>query len=105
MILSVSMAAQVASVTAMYGVPFVLPQLRDAYGMTTAQAGMLAGLPAFGLLLTLLLWGVVIDRFGERATMAISLALTAGALGLLATVRGPLGVGACCCWPGPRAAR
>ncbi|GAA1105543.1 sugar phosphate permease [Nocardiopsis composta] len=93
MILSVSMAAQVASVTAMYGVPFVLPQLRDAYGMTTAQAGMLAGLPAFGLLLTLLLWGVVIDRFGERATMAISLALTAGALGLLATVRGPLGVG------------
>src|SRR5690606_30516267 len=80
-ILSVSMAAQVASVTAMYGVSFVLPQLRDAYGMTTAQAGMLAGLPAFGLLLTLLLWGVVIDRFGERATMAISLALTAGALG------------------------
>ncbi|MFW5416936.1 MFS transporter [Nocardiopsis sp. CNT-189] len=92
-ILCVSMAAQVASVTSLYGVPFVLPQLRDAYGMTTAQAGMLAGLPAFGLLLTLLLWGVVIDRFGERATMALSLALTAGALGLLAAVRGPLGVG------------
>ncbi|MBB5495488.1 MAG: MFS transporter [Nocardiopsis sp. BM-2018] len=85
MILSVSMVAQVASVSAMFGVPVVLPQLREAFGVTTAQAGMLAGLPSFGLLLTLLLWGVVIDRAGERATMALSLLLTAGALGLLWT--------------------
>ncbi|WP_017590544.1 MFS transporter [Nocardiopsis ganjiahuensis] len=83
MILSVSMVAQVASVSAMFGVPVVLPQLREAFGVTTAQAGMLAGLPSFGLLLTLLLWGVVIDRVGERSTMALSLLLTAGALGLL----------------------
>lgn len=86
MILSVSMVAQVASVSAMFGAPVVLPQLREAFGVTTAQAGMLAGLPSFGLLLTLLLWGVVIDRVGERSTMALSLLLTAGALGLLWTV-------------------
>ncbi|GAA1456869.1 hypothetical protein GCM10009603_04520 [Nocardiopsis exhalans] len=85
MILSVSMVAQVASVSAMFGVPVVLPQLREAFGVTTAQAGMLAGLPSFGLLLTLLAWGVVIDRAGERPTMALSLLLTAGALGLLWT--------------------
>ncbi|MFD3684824.1 MFS transporter [Nocardiopsis sp. NPDC058631] len=82
-ILSVSMVAQVASVSAMFGVPIVLPQLRDAFGITTAQAGMLAGLPSLGLLLTLLMWGVVIDRVGERSTMALSLVLTAGALGAL----------------------
>lgn len=86
MILSVSLLAQVASVSAMFGAPVVLPQLREAFGVTTAQAGMLAGLPSFGLLLTLLLWGVVIDRVGERSTMALSLLLTAGALGLLWTV-------------------
>ncbi|MEE2041801.1 MFS transporter, partial [Nocardiopsis sp. CT-R113] len=85
-ILSVSMVAQVASVSAMFGVPVVLPQLRDAFGITTAQAGMLAGLPSLGLLLTLLLWGVVIDRVGERSTMALSLVLTASALGALWTV-------------------
>ncbi|WP_017580882.1 MFS transporter [Nocardiopsis valliformis] len=85
MILSVSMVAQVASVSAMFGVPVVLPQLREAFGVTTAQAGILAGLPSFGLLLTLLMWGVVIDRAGERVTMALSLLLTAGALGLLWT--------------------
>ncbi|WP_049579835.1 MFS transporter [Nocardiopsis sp. SBT366] len=85
-ILSVSMVAQVASVSVMFGVPVVLPQLREAFGVSTAQAGMLAGLPSFGLLLTLLAWGVVIDRAGERATMALSLLLTAGVLGLLWTV-------------------
>ncbi|WAE75772.1 MFS transporter [Streptomonospora nanhaiensis] len=85
-VLSVSMVAQVASVSAMFGVPLVLPQLRDAFGVTTAQAGVLAGLPSLGLLLTLLLWGVVIDRVGERSTMALSLVLTAGALGALRLV-------------------
>lgn len=82
------MVAQVASVSAMFGVPVVLPQLREAFGVTTAQAGMLAGLPSLGLLLTLLVWGLVIDRFGERPTMALSLVLTACALGLLWTVSG-----------------
>ncbi|WP_433701076.1 MFS transporter [Nocardiopsis sp. CA-288880] len=85
-VLSVSMVAQVASVSAMFGVPLVLPQLRDAFGVTTAQAGVLAGLPSLGLLLTLLLWGVVIDRVGERSTMALSLVLTAAALGALRLV-------------------
>jgi MFS family permease len=82
------MVAQVASVSAMFGVPIVLPQLREAFGVTTAQAGMLAGLPSLGLLLTLLVWGLVIDRFGERPTMALSLVLTACALGLLWAVSG-----------------
>lgn len=85
-VLTVSLVAQVASVSAMFGVPFVLPQLRDAFGVTTAEAGVLAGLPSFGLLLTLLLWGVVIDRTGERITMTLSLVLTACALGFLWTV-------------------
>jgi sugar phosphate permease len=82
------MVAQVASVSAMFGVPLVLPQLREAFGVTTAQAGMLAGLPSLGLLLTLLVWGLVIDRFGERPTMVLSLLLTACALGLLWTASG-----------------
>lgn len=93
MILSISMVAQIASVAALYGVPYVLPQLRDAYGLSTAQAGMLVGLPAFGLLVTLLAWGVVIDRVGERPTMALSLLLTAGSLALLPLATGPWTVG------------
>ena len=82
-ILSISMVAQVASVSAIFGIPVILPRLREDFGVSTAQAGVLAGLPSFGLLLTLLIWGLVIDRVGERGTMALSLTLTAGALGLL----------------------
>ncbi|HJE61162.1 MAG TPA: MFS transporter [Nocardiopsis listeri] len=82
-VLSISMVAQVASVSAIFGIPVVLPRLREDFGVSTAQAGVLAGLPSFGLLLTLLIWGVVIDRVGERGTMALSLSLTAGTLGLL----------------------
>lgn len=93
-ILGITVVAQVASVGAMFGVPFVLPELRDAYGLSVAQAGTLAGLPALGLLTTLLGWGVVIDRYGERFTMVTSLVLTALALGMLATVDGVIGAGA-----------
>ncbi|WP_341351841.1 MFS transporter [Streptomonospora litoralis] len=93
-ILGIAVVAQVASVGAMFGVPFVLPALREAYGLSIAQAGTLAGLPAFGLLVTLFGWGVVIDRYGERFTMTASLLLTALCLGLLGVVDGVFGVGA-----------
>ncbi|UOE17928.1 MFS transporter [Thermobifida halotolerans] len=82
-----------ASLSALFGVAFVLPELRQTYGITITQAGTLAGLPSLGLLLTLLGWGVVIDRYGERFTMTASLALTALLLALFPTVEGPVGVG------------
>ncbi|GAA1777110.1 MULTISPECIES: MFS transporter [Streptomonospora] len=93
-ILCIAVVSQVASVGALFGVPFVLPELREAFGLSIAQAGTLAGLPALGLLTTLFGWGVVIDRYGERFTMAASLALTAGCLALLGTVDGVFGAGA-----------
>ncbi|NYE46294.1 sugar phosphate permease [Spinactinospora alkalitolerans] len=93
-ILCLAIVAQIASISALFGVPFVIPALREAYGLTIAQAGTLAGLPSLGLLLTLPGWGVVIDRYGERFTMTASLLLTASALSLLAAVDGPVAAGA-----------
>ncbi|GAB3213960.1 MFS transporter [Marinactinospora thermotolerans] len=92
-VLCVAISAQIASICALFGVPFVIPELRAAYGLTVAQAGTLAGMPSLGLLLTLLAWGVAIDRYGERVTMTLSLLLTAGVLALLAAVDSPVGVG------------
>ncbi|MDT0301241.1 MFS transporter [Streptomonospora wellingtoniae] len=93
-ILCIAVVSQIASVGALFGVPFVLPALREEFGLSIAQAGTLAGLPALGLLTTLFGWGVVIDRYGERFTMAVSLALTAGCLALLGTADGVFGAGA-----------
>lgn len=94
MILSLAMVAQIAGITASFGVPVVLPQLGEAFGIGVAQAGVVAGLPSLGLLLTLLPWGVVIDRAGEKATIVLSLVLTAAALGALWSADGLWGVSA-----------
>ncbi|GAA3724862.1 MFS transporter [Salinactinospora qingdaonensis] len=92
-ILCIAIIAQIATASAMFGVPFVLPALRDTYGLNIAQAGTLAGLPGLGLLSTLVGWGVIIDRYGERVTMSLSLFLTASLLLSLHLVDGPVGVG------------
>ncbi|GAA3966663.1 MFS transporter [Thermobifida alba] len=93
LILCLAVVAQMASLSALFGVAFVLPELRQTYGITVTQAGTLAGLPSLGLLLTLLGWGVLIDRYGERVTMTASLTLTACLLALFPTVDTPLGAG------------
>ncbi len=79
-----------------YGAPFLIPALR-ADGLSLTQAGVLAGCPIAGLLITLYAWGVAADRWGERRVMTVGLAL--GAVALLAgTSAGkavsPVGIGA-----------
>ncbi|MBO2530320.1 MAG: MFS transporter [Thermobifida fusca] len=93
LVLGLAVAAQIASLSALFGVAFVIPELRQAYGITVARAGTLAGLPSLGLLLTLLGWGVLIDRYGERLTMAVSLGATAGLLAVFPLVDTALGAG------------
>ncbi|PSL00829.1 sugar phosphate permease [Murinocardiopsis flavida] len=93
-ILGLAMVAQIASLASLFGVPFLLAELRSGYALSTAQAGTLSGLPNLGLLCTLLGWGLVIDRYGERFTMVVSLVLTACSLALLGVVGGAVGAGA-----------
>ncbi len=45
-----------------------------------AQAGLLASMPNLGMVLTLILWGYLLDRVGERIVLATGLALTARGL-------------------------
>lgn len=46
-------------------------------GMPLALAGLLASAPTFGLVLTLVAWGALVDRRGERGVIAGGLVLTA----------------------------
>jgi sugar phosphate permease len=74
--LGLGTAAQTVASTLMFGVPFLLPTLRRADGLSLAEAGALAAAPSVGLVLTLILWGVLADRYGERAVLATGLTLT-----------------------------
>ncbi len=66
---------------------FLIPLLTTERGLTLAQAGLLAAMPTIGLVLTLVLWGALTDRIGEKWVIAGGLGLTAlAALGAVLAV-------------------
>jgi MFS family permease len=83
-VLALGTAAQTSTSAFLYGLPFLVPYLRRTEGLSLVQAGALVAAPSLGLVLTLVAWGALADRFGERVVMASGLAL-AGAL-LLASL-------------------
>lgn len=61
------------------GVAFLIPSLHVDLGLDLARAGLISSLPSFGMVATLIAWGWVVDRFGERLVLAVGSALTAAA--------------------------
>ncbi|NUO57157.1 MAG: MFS transporter [Hamadaea sp.] len=85
--LALGMAAQGASCVFMYGLPVLVPVLRG-HGLSLGQAGLIVGAPSAGMLFTLVAWGWVADRFGERVTMSLGQGL-AGVVLAIAAVTHP----------------
>jgi len=92
-ILVVGLSAQAATCVFLYGLPMLVPQLRSQLGLSLAAAGAVVGAPAVGLILTLIAWGAVADRRGERLVIASGLGLAAACLVLASLVRGPTALG------------
>ncbi|MGK4596719.1 MFS transporter [Amycolatopsis sp. w19] len=76
LILALGLAAQTASCSFLYGLPFLVPSMQRAEGLTLAEAGTVVAAPSLGLLFTLILWGAAADRYGERLVMAIGLGVS-----------------------------
>ncbi|MDG3011080.1 MFS transporter [Rhodococcus sp. D2-41] len=93
--LGLSMFAAASSTVFINGVAFLIPALHDDHGMGLDQAGVLAAMPTIGLMLTLIAWGAVVDRIGERRVLVAGTALTAVAAVGAALASGYLAVGAC----------
>ena len=62
------------------GLPALSPALRDAYDLTLGQVGLALSAVAVGVMVTLVPWGVLTDRVGERPVLTGGLAGTAAAL-------------------------
>ncbi|SNS30791.1 Sugar phosphate permease [Rhodococcoides kyotonense] len=77
LMLALGMLAQTAGAVFINGAAFLIPALHDDRGLTLAAAGLLVAMPTVGIMLTLIAWGVLVDRIGERLVLAIGLALTA----------------------------
>lgn len=61
------------------GVAFLIPTLHTTMGLDLARAGLMSAMPSFGMVLTLIAWGYVVDRVGERFVLSVGSALTAAA--------------------------
>ena len=75
--LGLSMMAQMSGTVMVNGTAGLIPALHEDHGMSLARAGLLAGMPILGMMLTLIAWGAVVDRVGERWVLAVGLGLTA----------------------------
>ncbi len=83
--LGASVAAQAGASVAINGPAFLIPSLQETRGLSLAEAGTLAAMPIAGVMLTLFVWGLVVDRIGERKVLLLGLGATA-VLASLATL-------------------
>jgi sugar phosphate permease len=75
LMLSLGLVAQACASSYLYGLPMLLPRLRADGHLSLAAAGWLVAAPSLGLLATLIAWGVIVDRRGERGAMVAGLLL------------------------------
>lgn len=62
------------------GAAFLIPTLHADHGMTLSAAATVTVMPSIGMTLTLLAWGALADRVGERAVLAAGALLSGAAL-------------------------
>jgi sugar phosphate permease len=79
-ILSAGVFAQAAFSAILLGLPAIAPAIQDRYELSLTQVGVVLAAINVGSLATMLLWGIVADRIGERAVIAIGQTGTAAAL-------------------------
>ncbi len=86
-ILAVGTFAQAATCSFLYGIPMLVPALR-ADGLSLLRSSVLVSAPIAGLLLTLIGWGAVADKYGERVVIVTGVAGAAVLLALVPAVGG-----------------
>jgi sugar phosphate permease len=79
-ILAAGTLAQTSFTTVSVGLPALAPQLRDRYRLSLGETGVVLAAVGLGMLFTLLPWGLLADRIGERAVIVLGPVVAAGAL-------------------------
>ncbi|MGP3684366.1 MFS transporter [Streptomyces sp. IBSNAI002] len=88
LMLALGTVGQTASTTVLYGLAYLIPAFQRELGLSLAGAGLLVACPLAGVLLGLIGWGVVADRYGERLALSAGLLIAAAATAAAAAVHG-----------------
>lgn len=92
--LALGVAAQAAGTLLISTPAYLIPLLHLERGLPLAEAGLLTAAPSLGVVLTLVAWGAVADRHGERWVIAGGLGLTSVFAFAAAAVSGYVALGA-----------
>ncbi len=92
-IMAISLGVTASSFLFINGVAFLIPSLQGRRGIPLTEAGLLSSMPSWGMVVTLVLWGYVLDRVGERIVLTAGSALTAAAAYAAASAHSLLAVG------------
>ena len=88
------MTAQASISALQLGLPAVAPEIRDEFGLSLAATGALLGASTLGGIVTLLAWGALADRIGERTVIAVGLTGAASALAVTSLAGSAAALGA-----------
>ena len=79
LMLAIALSATLCANVFINGVAFLIPTLNSERGLDLARAGLMSAMPSLGMVVTLIAWGYVVDRVGERLVLTLGSALTAAA--------------------------
>ncbi|WP_077082203.1 MFS transporter [Mycobacterium numidiamassiliense] len=94
-IIAISLFATASSFLFINGVAFLIPSLESRLGTSLADACLLASMPSWGMVVTLVVWGYVLDHVGERVVLTMGSALTAVAAYAAASAHSHVWMGLC----------
>ena len=94
-IMAVSLVATASSFLFINGVAFLIPSLQTARGIQLDEASLLSSMPSWGMVVTLVPWGYVLDHVGERIVLTAGSALTAAAAYAAASAHSMVWVAVC----------
>jgi MFS family permease len=86
LMLSLGTTAQTATSSFVLGMPMLVPALRKEDGISLFNASLIVSAPTFGLLFTLILWGALADRYGERLVIVAGVGGSAVLLAVAAAI-------------------
>ncbi|PRY14164.1 MFS transporter [Kineococcus rhizosphaerae] len=92
-VLALGIAAQAAGTLLVSTPVYLIPLLHGRDGLSLSRAGTLAAAPTLGMVLTLVAWGALADRVGERWVIAGGLALTTASALAAASAHGLVALG------------
>ncbi|MCV7176448.1 MFS transporter [Mycolicibacterium sphagni] len=77
--LAIALFATLSANVFINGAAFLIPTLHTTMGLDLAKAGLVSAMPSFGMVVTLIAWGYVVDLVGEKFVLTVGSVLTAAA--------------------------